>query len=259
MERSILETIGRELEAGRSVCQVVITDARGSTPRGPGTMMAVLADGRIEGTVGGGNVEYQAVRHARALLADGRCEMKEYRIESAPGEVSGSVCLFYKVFSPTERLYVFGAGHVGYRLYELARQLGFAVTMLDERDGFLPASRYPDAIRMDGPFDESIRALSFGPGSYVVVASSSHRSDEEILHALWQEDLTYIGMLGSERKVRAIRDNLLARGVEQAFFHRLCAPIGIPLGGRKPEEVALSILAQMVQVRARQDAAPEEA
>ncbi len=247
MDMNVLQAIQDEIRSGRKVCQIVITKAEGSTPRSTGTMMVVRQDGSIEGTVGGGLVEFEAIKRAKELFCNGRCEMNEYVIKTDQELMAGKVTLFYKVFAPGEQLLIFGAGHVGYQLYTLARMLHFEVMMLDEREGFLSEERYPEATLMFGSFVESIKKISFHDHCYAVVASSSHASDEEILYHLMDKLLTYVGMLGSQKKVDSIKAHLRERGVSMADLSRLHAPIGIPLGGQMPEEVALSILAELVR------------
>ena len=249
MESNSLEIIQEELKKGRKVCQVVITRTEGSTPREAGTMMVVRKDGSIVGTIGGGRVEFEAAKHAITLMDKNVCELQEYTIMTDKGMVSGKVGLFFKVFQPKEQLLIFGAGHVGYQLYLLADRLHFNVVMLDNRDGFLSKERYPNAEILPGDFEESMEKLAFHENTYVVVSSSSHQSDEDLVCALVDRPHAYLGMLGSQKKVDSIKRNLGKRGVSLAKLNDLHAPIGIPLGGRQPEEVALSILAQIVKER----------
>ncbi|QRN85392.1 XdhC family protein [Clostridia bacterium] len=249
MESKSLMVMQEELKKGHAICQVTVAKTEGTTPRMAGTMMVVKKDGTISGTVGGGSVEYEAIKHAQELIAQNRCELKEYEIKTDKGMVSGKVCLFFKIFKPREQLLIFGAGHVGYQLYLLAEMLHFTIVMLDDRDGFLSEERYPHAKIMAGAFTESMEKISFHEDTYVVVASSSHKSDEELLYALVNKPHAYLGMLGSQKKAERIKSNLLKRGIKASQLDALYAPIGIPLGGRQPEEVGLSILAQIVKVR----------
>ena len=249
MEATGLQRIQEELGKGKTVCQVVVARTEGSTPRNAGAMMVVNMDGSMFGSVGVGRVEYEAIRHASALMRTGQSELKEYCIQNDDGTVSGRVCLFFKVFAPRDQLVIFGGGHVGYQLYLLARHLHFSIVLADEREGFLTRERYPDAALFAGPFSHALGEISFHENTYVVVASSSHQSDEDLVYALSDKECAYLGMLGSQKKVDGIVRKLRARGVSQAKLNALYAPIGIPLGGRQPEEVALSILAQVVKVR----------
>lgn len=249
MESNSLSIIQEELKKGRKVCQVVITKTEGTTPRNAGAMMVVKKGGSITGTIGGGRVEYEATKRAVELMDSNRCELQEYVIKTDKGMVSGKVCLFFKVFQPKEQLLIFGAGHVGYQLYLLADMMHFNVVMLDQRDGFLSVERYPHADILPGEFAKSIEGLSFHENTYVVVSSSSHQSDEDLLYSLLDRPHAYLGMLGSQKKVDTIKYNLGEKGVSLAKLNDLHAPIGIPLGGRQPEEVALSILAEIVKVR----------
>lgn len=249
MESQSLMLIQEELKKGRAICQVTVAKTQGTTPRTSGTMMVVQKDGSISGTVGGGSVEFEAIKHAQELIIQNRSELKEYVIKTDQGMVSGTVCLFFKVFQPREQLLIFGAGHVGYQLYRLADLLHFNIVMLDNREGFLSEQRYPQAKMMFGSFEESMERISFHENTYIVVASSSHKSDEELLHALVNKPHAYLGMLGSKKKAELIKSNLQKQGVRVEELDSIYAPIGIPLGGRQPEEVGLSILAQIVKVR----------
>lgn len=249
MEEKLLDVIKSKLAMNQPVCQVMVAQVEGTAPRSAGAMMVVDHQGLLAGTIGGGRIEYLAIEKAKELMVEKKSTLENYEIMGENDQVSGRVSVFFKSFSPAEKLYIFGGGHVGYQLYLLASKLRFEVTVFDDREGFLDPQRFPEAILKPHDLIESLKQANFDQQTYVVVASRSHESDENLLFHLLGKELAYLGMLGSRKKTDTIKKNLLARGVDKACFDGLYAPIGLSLGGQHPEEVALSILAQLVQVR----------
>lgn len=235
---------------------ITIVKSSGSAPRKAGAKMLVTADA-IYGSVGGGAIENVAVKKAREMLGSGaRVELAEYDLgdDLAMG-CGGNMSLFLESLTSQPRLIVFGGGHVGLAIYNIARSAGFAVTVCDTRSEWVSEERFPNAVARvnlnEKNLDESVEGLGITSGNYVVILTHSHAIDEEITKNILRlpEIPFYVGMIGSRRKVKEIRGRLAEAGIAQDRLEALHAPIGIPIGGVTPEEIAVSIVAELIAKR----------
>lgn len=153
---------------------------------------------------------------------------------------------------PQDRVLLFGAGHVAQALVPLLRPLGFSVTVFDERSGLADPAHFPEARNvLNGSFSEDLPARTGAmPEDYIVIMSAAHSSDELILSHFMDRTYRYVGMLGSRKKAAAIRERLMKKGVPEARLNKVHIPIGLSIGARTPEEVALSVAAELVKTRA---------
>lgn len=253
MQENYFDTIKNELEKGRPICEATIVEVEGTTPREIGTSMIIKADGSSLGTIGGGGLEYTTVQEALQFIECQNCGIKEvvsYKDHDENKEIISRVKVFLKVYLPKDKIIIFGGGHVGSALYKHAIHTNFLVVMADDREGFLSKEKYPQATQLikENVLDK-IKEELITANSYVMVASSTHKSDEEILKRVLQHPCQYIGMLGSKRKVERIFNNLKAQGIKEEKLERVYSPVGLKIGGQTPEEVALSIIAEMVAVK----------
>lgn len=240
---------------GRRVAVATLIEVRGSTPQALGGKMIVLEDGSIAFTIGGGALEAEVIAEARACLAAGRSALKSYGLHEQGEDALGMACggratVFIEVILPAERLVVVGAGHVGRALARLAQPLGFALDVVDDRSAMLEPAAFPGGARLhltDRLFRENWPALD--PRSFVAIVTRCHDTDEAALRALLDTPLAYVGMIGSQRKVQVVFDRMVESGVPREALARVHAPIGVPIGSHRPEEVAISILAEMLAVR----------
>jgi xanthine dehydrogenase accessory factor len=151
---------------------------------------------------------------------------------------------------PPDQLVIFGAGHIGMPLARLGAVLGYEVTIVDDRERFANRERFPDATRIVvEPFDQAIQGITITPWTYLVLVTRGHEHDESTLRHVVGSPAPYIGMIGSRRRVLVVFERLRELGVPQDFIRRIYAPIGIDIGGRTPEEIALAILAEIVNVK----------
>lgn len=246
-----------ELRAqGRPCAMVVVTAVRGSGPREPGARMLV-ADGDLAwGTIGGGNLERQAIEHALALLAAGEAatESVAYPLSEKVGQCcGGEVTLFYETFPwSRRRLVVFGAGHVGQAVGGLADYLACDVLLVDGRDEDAlrpvpppPAERPYELLCIDAPAGEVER---LEPGTLVLIMTHSHALDLELVErAIRRDDLPYVGLIGSERKWDRFRKRLEARGFGADEIARVTCPIGVTQGSKDPAAIAISTAAELLE------------
>jgi xanthine dehydrogenase accessory factor len=251
----VFAALTEALERGEEVSLVTIVSARGSTPQRIGAKMIVFADGRTVGTIGGGCYENDAFWKAREALQTRKPSLVRYDLTDDFAEESGLICggqmdVFIEPLEGTPRLYIIGAGHVGLHLGRLASQAGFQVHVLDDRDKFANRERFPDArdvIVEDIP--TWLSHADIPPSSYVVVVTRGHRHDLDALRAIASRDLRYVGLIGSRAKVARIFDALVAESMSVESLRRVHAPIGLDIGAVTPEEIAVSILAELIAVR----------
>ena len=234
---------------------VTVVRARGSTPQRAGAKMLVFADGRTIGTIGGGCYENDAFWKAREALATGRPSLQHYELNDDFAQENGLVCggqmdVHIDPLEPTPHLYVVGAGHVGWHLARLAADAGFCIHVVDDREKFANAERFPGAEDVvAAPIPEWLHTAELPATAYVVVVTRGHTHDLEAMRALAARDLKYLGLIGSRAKVRRIYDLLLAEGLPPECLERIHAPIGIDIGAVTPAEIAVSIMAELIAAR----------
>ncbi len=251
----VFAALQNALERGEDASLVTIVSARGSTPQRVGAKMLVFADGRTVGTIGGGCYENDAFWKAREVLQTRRPRMVKYDLTDDFAEESGLICggqmeVFIEPIEPAPRLYVIGAGHVGVHLARLAAETGFKVHVLDDREKFANRDRFPDArevIVEDIP--TWLSHAEIPSSAYVVVVTRGHRHDLDALRAIASRELRYVGLIGSRAKVARIFDALVAESMPAESLRRVHAPIGLDIGAVTPEEIAVSILAELIAVR----------
>jgi len=237
-------------EAGEPAVLVTLIAARGSTPREAGCKMVVAASGQ-EGTIGGGNLEYQATRIARDLLTSGACEpsVRDFPLGPALGQCCGGAAsvLFEPIRPVAWRLALFGAGHVGSALVRLLRELPCRVDWFDGRADAFPEAP-PANVRAHAADDPAALVGGLTAGSRVLVMTHDHALDFAIVAAaLARDDLPFVGVIGSETKRARFAHRLARAGVDRATIDRLICPIGLPgVGGKRAAEIAVSIAAQLL-------------
>ena len=241
-------------EEERVPCALVTVAATtGSVPRAPGAKMLVHADGIIVGTIGGGKFESLVIGDCTAALATKSPLLKRYPLHEADAESFGAICggevtVFIEPQSMREAIFLIGAGHCARAIADLARSCNWHVTVIDDRAGML--SDFP-AHRLIGDRKpaEFIESRSWRADEALVIVSRHYDIDREALRAaLKQSGQGYVGMIGSQRKVRCVFDRLRAEGVSAAELARVFAPIGLDIGSDSPCEIAVSVLAEILQV-----------
>jgi len=275
----LLSKIAELARAGAPFVVATVVRTAGSTPRGAGAKMLVLADGSTIGTVGGGALEHEVARDSLLALAQGESALKEYKLrqpgadsaagvdsgEGGEGRTLGMLCggdaeVFLEVYGQSDHLLIVGAGHIGQKLAEIGKSLDFRVTVLDERAELVTRERFPGADELVcAPPSDVARRVSIGPGMAIVIVTHGHVHDKAALAAVVASPAAYIGMIGSKSKVRAVMGELRAEGVDPALLERVHAPVGLDLGGQSPAEIALSIMAQIVAERYGRSGGPMKA
>lgn len=213
--------------------------------------MLVHPDGSIVGTVGGGAIEQATIEHARAVLDTGVPELfKAHLTRDLAMCCGGRMEVFIDPIGHEPTLLVFGGGHVGAALVEVATQAGFAVTVVDGRDGFCTAERHPRARHLlPLPPLEALDDLPWGPTCYAVIVTHDHRTDEELLLRCLDRPRAYLGMIGSRAKVHRFWRRYEARGIPASDLADVRTPIGLDIQAREPGEIAVAIVAELIAVR----------
>ena len=255
MNQEVFAALNEALLAGEEVALVTITASTGSTPQRVGAKMLVYADGRTVGTIGGGCYENDAFWKAKEAITARKALTVHFELTDDFAEESGLICggqmdVFIEPVEPAPDLYIFGAGHVGCSLVKMAHEAGFRVHVVDDREKFAAAERFPAGV--DAVVDEPpvwIAAHPLPTTAYAVVVTRGHRHDLSTLRVLVSRRLRYVGLIGSRAKVRRVYDALLEEGVAGETLSRVHAPIGLDLGGVTPQEIAVSILAELIAVK----------
>src|SRR4051794_4723310 len=251
----IYEEIVKLRQEGRRGAVATIVNVRGSIPSFKTAKMLVRDDGSIVGTIGGGCVEAEIWQVAREVMESERPRTLTFNLNQDPKYDTGLVCggtldIFVEPVLPPASLYIFGAGHVSASLYRIARSTGFDVTVVDDRETYANPERFPDAkevIAQD--FDKAMARLVPSESAYIVIVSRGHRDDMRILRWAVQTPARYIGMIGSKRKTITIFQELTKEGLAPELFEKVHAPIGLDIGAITPEEIAVSITAELIAGR----------
>src|SRR5271165_5747015 len=251
----IYEQIVQLRREGRRGAVATITNVRGSIPSFQTAKMLVRDDGSIAGTIGGGCVEAEVWQAAREVMESEKPRTLTFDLNQDPKYDTGLVCggtleIFVEPVLPPADLYIFGAGHVAASLYRVARIAGFDVTVVDDREAYANRERFPEAQQVIAEdFDKAAAQLSPSESSYIVIVTRGHRDDMRILRWAVQTPARYVGMIGSKRKTITIFKELQQEGLPSHLFDRVHAPVGLDIGAVTPEEIAVSITAELIAKR----------
>ena len=255
MNQEVFAALAEALDRGEEVALVTIVAARGSTPQRVGAKMLVYPDGRTVGTIGGGCYENDAFWKAKEAITQRRPMNVKYELNDDFAQETGLVCggqmeVFIEPVEASPDVYVFGAGHVGYFVVKLAHEVGFRVHVIDDREKFASAERFGEGI--DVIVDDIPQWLSthtLPATAYAVIVTRGHTHDLDALRALSATPLRYLGLIGSKAKVRRIFDALLEEGTPQQALQVVHAPIGLDIGAITPQEIAVSIVAELIAAK----------
>lgn len=230
-----------------------------------GAKMLVRPDGGRLGDLGGGSLEEAVAADALAALSDRRrsaVQVLHYtiggeRLHRLEGRADAAYQFMLEVVEARPVLIVVGAGHIGRALTQLGEHVGFSVAVLDDRPEFADRERLPEADRvLCGDIVESLRGLSIDSNTYVVLVSRGHRQDEQALREVVTSRAAYVGMIGSRRRVSTVLQHLSDEGFPREALERVRTPIGLDIGAETPEEIAVSIIAEIIQARRGGTGAP---
>jgi xanthine dehydrogenase accessory factor len=265
VNQEVFAALAEALARGEEVALVTIVASTGSTPQRVGAKMLVFPDGRTVGTIGGGCYENDAFWKAREAITARRPLNVKYELNDDFAQETGLVCggqmeVFIEPVEASPDVYVFGAGHVGYFVAKMAREVGFRVHVIDDREKFANAERFGDGI--DVVVDHIptwLESHALPPTAYAVIVTRGHTHDLDALRALTAHPLRYLGLIGSKAKVKRIFDALREEGTADDALRGVHAPIGLDIGAITPQEIAVSIVAELIAVKHGKIAQPNVA
>lgn len=212
--------------------------------------MIVFPDRKIVGTIGGGSIEFQAISDALEVLKSGVPLKKTYKLEEDLEMLcGGTVEIYYEPIKSNMDLFIFGAGHIGRVVARYATEFGFRITIFDEREGIFNEFDSSPYLCICENYYTAIEKAAFTENTFSVIVTPKHEYDERILTLLAKKPFAYLGMIGSKRKVAEVKKNLLENGFTQDEIDRLDMPVGIKFNAETPEEIAISIVAKLIDVK----------
>lgn len=249
---SPLEIAARLLATGEKFTLVTIIKAKGSTPRKAGSRMIVYPNGEIFSSIGGGAVERLAIESARKSMKSGEIEYLKLNLNDMAHESTGMICggnveLMIEPFGHKPRLFIFGGGHVAHPTAMLAQKIGFPVTVFDQREDWANVERFPNMEIKHGATEEIAESFDTNQDDFIVVMTHCHDDDYKILTRVIRKPFHYLGVIGSKHKSIEIRKELKSDGFTPAEIERITCPIGLKIGSHTPDEIAISVAAQLIK------------
>jgi xanthine dehydrogenase accessory factor len=251
----IYEEIVKLKKAGKSAAVATVISAKGSTPREEGSKMLIRSDGTIVGSIGGGNLEALVQKAALEIIASGKARTIHFDLSEKDAAEVGMICggvtdILIEPIIPAPVLFIFGAGHISISLAVIGKMLDFSVTVIDDRADFANKERFPAADEIYAEdMQQVFNKLNVNESSYIVIVTRGHAHDEVVLEWAVTTPALYIGMIGSKTKNQTIYNHLKQRRVSQETLDRVHAPIGLQINAETPEEIAVSIMAEIIQVK----------
>ncbi len=253
-EQDLYRRLAEDIAQGRPVALCTVVFTRGSVPRRPGSKMLVYPDGSFVGTVGGGQMEARVLQAAQEALQDGRPRYLTYNMidpnRGDPGVCGGEVHIYVEPNLPPPTLVVIGAGHVGRAVVDLGRWLGWQVVLADAREAWCNPQKVPGAdAYIVQPWEALARHLPLHERAYVVLVTAGTDYDLVLLPEILRSPVPYVGVIGSKRRWATTRRRLIEeKDLPSALVDTVVSPVGLEIGAETPEEIAVSILAQVIGV-----------
>ena len=250
----IFEEIVRMRRAGQRGALATIVHTNGSIPSFESSRMLVREDGGIVGTIGGGCVEADVWAAAREVMEREAPRKMVFNLNNEASFDNGLICggtleVFVEPILPQPIAYLFGGGHVSMAVARAASAAGFGIVVVDDREQFANRDRFPMAEQIFTNFEGAFAQLRPNVSSYLIIVTRGHKEDMRVLSWAVRTDARYIGMIGSKRKVLSTYKALEAEGYKPEEFERVFAPMGLEIGALSPEEIAVSVTAELVAVR----------
>jgi xanthine dehydrogenase accessory factor len=251
----VYEELVRLRTLGQKCALATIVEVRGSIPSYESAKMLVREDGSIAGTIGGGCVEAEVWNAAREVIETEKPKRLNFNLGQDAAYDNGLICggqleVFVEPVLPVPHAFIFGAGHISKGLSRVATLAGFATVIVDNRESFANAERFPEATAIHAAeYEEVFPRLPINETSYLIIVTRGHRDDMRVLKLAVATPARYIAMIGSKRKVLNVARELEKEGIPRAALERIHAPMGLDIGAISPEEIAISVAAEMIAVR----------
>jgi xanthine dehydrogenase accessory factor len=251
----VYEELVRLRRLGQKCALATIVEVRGSIPSYESAKLLVREDGSLVGTIGGGCVEAEVWTAARDVLDTEKPRRLTFNLGQDAAYDNGLICggqleVFVEPVLPIPYAFIFGGGHISKSLSKVAALAGFATVVIDNRESFANRERFPEAQEVHAEeYEELFPKLAINENSYVIIVTRGHRDDMRVLKLAVATPARYIAMIGSKRKVLNVIRELEKEGIPRSAFERIHAPMGLDIGAISPEEIAVSVTAEMIAVR----------
>lgn len=251
----IYQEVVRLRQLGQKCALATIVQVNGSIPSYESAKLLVREDGSMVGTIGGGCVEAEVWNIAREVMESERPRHLNFTLGQDAAYDNGLICggqlsVFVEPVVPEPRAFIFGAGHISKSLSKVATMAGFASVIVDNREAFANRERFPEAEEVHAAeYEDLFPALNIRDTSYIIIVTRGHRDDMRVLRWAVTTPAKYIAMIGSKRKVIGVVKELEREGQTRGSFERIFAPMGFDIGAITPEEIAVSVVAEMIAVR----------
>ena len=250
----LFEEIVKMRRTGRRAALATIVHTNGSIPSYESSRMLVREDGSIAGTIGGGCVEAEVWAAAKEVMQKESPRKMVFNLNNEASYDNGLICggtleVFVEPILPQPIVYLFGGGHVSTAVAKAASAAGFGIAVVDDREAFANAERFPMAQEIHTSYEDAFQKIHPNASSYVVIVTRGHKEDMRVLAWAVRTEARYVGMIGSKRKVLSVYKALENDGHKADEFERVYAPMGLEIGALSPEEIAVSLVAELVAVR----------
>jgi xanthine dehydrogenase accessory factor len=250
----LFEEIVKMRRAGQRGALATIVHTNGSIPSYESSRMLVREDGSIAGTIGGGCVEAEVWAAAKEVMQKEAPRKMVFHLNNEASYDNGLICggtleVFVEPILPQPVVYLFGGGHVSMAVAKAAHGAGFGIGVVDDREAFANKERFPMALEAYTSYEEAFQKIRPNASSYLVIVTRGHKEDMRVLAWAVRTDARYVGMIGSKRKVMSVYKALEKEGYKPEEFERVYAPMGLDIGALSPEEIAVSIAAELVAIR----------
>jgi xanthine dehydrogenase accessory factor len=255
----LYEELVRLRRLGQKCALATIVQVNGSIPSYESAKLLVREDGSMTGTVGGGCVEAEVWNAAREVIQTEKPRHLTFNLGQEAAYDTGLICggqlnIFVEPIIPQPRAFIFGAGHVSKSLSKVATLAGFATVVIDDRDTYANRERFPEADEvLAGEYESLFPNLTINESSYLIIVTRGHRDDMRVLRWAVTTPARYLAMIGSRRKVISVIRELEKENIPSEAFERIFAPMGLEIGAITPEEIAVSVVAEMIAVRRNPD------
>jgi len=244
------EVVVAQKENKKAVLCIVINKV-GSGPQTPGSKMIVFEDGSIKGTIGGGNIELSVIKKAKEIMHQSVAQKLTFDLEEDLAMAcGGSMEVYIETLNPLPDLFIFGAGHVGKAVAQFAYKVGFNIHLIDPRENIFSKDEQEQYHCIQEDYLKAVHSLNIHKDSYNIVVTPQHAFDEALIAVLGKKEYKYLGMIGSSKKVALLKQRFLSENIlSSEQLEKIDMPIGIKIAAQTPEEIAVSILAKLIDVK----------
>ncbi|MCG3165440.1 MAG: hypothetical protein POELPBGB_01203 [Bacteroidia bacterium] len=249
--KTLYDIIPEIQKSSENAAVCIIVNTKGSTPRKAGAKMIVYENGKLFGTIGGGDLEKKVIENAQTIIASKEPKLFRHDLLHQHGMCcGGTVEIFIEPIMKKNKLYIFGAGHTGQALAKFSSVLDFETVLIDDRKEYIDNCNTSEVNKMNLPYQQALQLLPFDEQTYICIMTYSHPIDRDILAFCIKKSFAYLGMIGSQRKV-AMTKKLFSEGLNISYedLEKVDMPMGLDIGSESPEEIALSIIAKLITVK----------